>query len=281
MRKHILSFFKSKFFLIACFFTTLTGFITSITIYYYSEKQKEVLIDNLLDGYYPFIPIHRDGHDELYSINPQPIHLFALLYANIHAQKPEDYNGNWLAGKYTSKYYNDNWKNVVIKNPALIYKAWQLYGDESILNFNSKLGYYSTVENEFSTKFHIFKFNRSEFWSAQKSLIRQYKLLISELLKLDDKKLNFYISSAKMDDESSSYDFNNWLKEKGLLPNNILFPYYFGPPRADNCYLYPGDLLLLTNRIRQSSPEWTPRRFLTEANKLASIILLSIENNID
>jgi hypothetical protein len=281
MRKHILSFFKSKFFLIAYFFTILTGFITSITIYYYSEKQKEVLIDNLLDGYYPFIPIHRDGHDELYSINPQPIHLFALLYANIHAQKPEDYNGNWLAGKYTSKYYNDNWKNVVIKNPALIYKAWQLYGDESILNFNSKLGYYSTVENEFSTKFHIFKFNRSEFWSAQKSLIRQYKLLISELLKLDDKKLNFYISSAKMNDESSSFDFNNWLKEKGLLPNNILFPYYFGPPRADNCYLYPGDLLLLTNRIRQSSPEWTPRRFLTEANKLASIILLSIENNID
>lgn len=276
-----ISFLKSRFVLISFAFIFLTSAITGITIHYYTERQKDLLIENILDDYYPFIPIYRDGNDELYSIKPQPIHLFALLYANIHAQKPENYNDSWLAGEYTPKYYNDNWKNVVMKNPALIYKAWQLYGDESILNFNSKLGYYSSIENKFSAKFHMFEFNRSDFWAAQKTLIRQYQLLIAELLKLDDKKLNFYISSTKMYDGASSFDFNNWLKEKGLLPSSILFPYYYGPPSANNCYMYPGDLLLLANRIKQSSPEWTPRRFLTEANKLASLILSSISNNIE
>ena len=263
-------------------FTTAALLISSYTLYVsivnYTEKQQTIFLDKLLENYEPFLPIQGSNHPFVYSTNPQPFHLFELLYANIHAQKPDNYNDLWLAGEYTPSYYKQNWINVMKKNPSLMYSTWQLIGDETILKLHSKLGYYSSIKTDYTSEFHRHKFDRIEFWNAQKTLIRQYQKLIGELLKLEDKQLNFYISTSIMYDDAMCHDFNMWLKSKNLIPETM--EYYYGEPGANNCYYYPGDLLLLTNRIKKSSPEWPPRRFLIEANKFASVVLKSIENNI-
>jgi hypothetical protein len=83
-----------------------------------------------------------------------------------------------------------------------------------------------------------------------------------------------------MYDDAKSYDFNLWLKENHLLSYTSIQSPYLQIPSANNGNCYPGDLILLANRVRINAPEWTPRRFLTEVRKFSDAILLSIDKNI-
>lgn len=251
--------------------------LTSIGIY--TEDQKDKLIDLMIKYYEPFEIIDVNGEEAIYSKEIQPLHLHNLLYANIYAQKPEDAL-NWAAGDRTSIVYQEKWRDVVKNNPDLLYKIWELMGDDAILSINSKLGYFGSTKSD-SEKFHVQTFKTSEFWQAQKNLIRKYQKLISELLKLDDKRLNFFISSTIMYDDAKCFDFNQWLKERDLLTCSSVQTANAQNASVNNCYVYPGDLILLTNRVKQASKDWTPRKFLTEVNKFATLLLTSIDKNID
>ena len=48
---------------------------------------------------------------------------------------------------------------------------------------------------------------------------------------------------------------------------------------ANEYYSYPGDLLCLTKRVFERHPQWTPRKFLTEAKKFSTKVLEIIEDN--
>jgi hypothetical protein len=251
-----------------------------IGINIYTEKQKEQLINNLINFYQPFEAVSYEGDKTIYSPEIQPLHLFNLLYANIYAQMPENHQEWWAAGGYTSKIYHENFRDVIAKNPQLIYEAWNIYGDDFIMGLNSKLGYYGANKTDFSYKFQAMPFTTQAFWKAQKAHIQRYQNLINKLLLLDDKRLNFFISSAEMYEEAKCYDLNLWLKENNLLSyTNIQSP-YLQTPGASNGYSYPGDLLLLSNRVKKVAPEWTPRRFLTEVNKFAQLVIGSIDKSV-
>ena len=53
------------------------------------------------------------------------------------------------------------------------------------------------------------------------------------------------------------------------------------PEHQDALYYgnYPGDLLCLTKRVYERHPQWTPRKFLTEAKKFSNKVLEIIEDN--
>jgi|LauGreDrversion4_2_1035121.scaffolds.fasta_scaffold25998_3 hypothetical protein len=261
-------------------FIGLSSFIALAAISIYTEKQKDQLIDYLISYYQPFEAVAYDGDKTIYSPEIQPLHLFNLLYANIYAQKPDDYQDGWAAGYYTSKIYQENFRDIVAKNPQLIYEAWNLYGDDIIMGLNSKLGYYASNKTDYSYKFQAMPFTTKAFWQAQKVHIQRYQNLITKLLSLDDKRLNFFISSAEMYDDAKCYDLNVWLKENKLNSYTTIESPYLQIPGASNGYSYPGDLLLLSNRVKKITPEWTPRRFLTEVNKFAQTIVLSIDKNV-
>ena len=261
-------------------FIGLSSFVTLIAIGIYTEKQKDQLVDYLITYYQPFEAVAYDGDSTIYSPEIQPLHLFNLLYANIYAQKPDNYQDDWSAGYYTSKLYQENFRDVVAKNPQLLYEAWNLYGDDIIMGLNSKLGYYASNKTDYSYKFQAMPFTTKAFWKTQKAHIQRYQNLITKLLSLDDKRLNFFISSAEMYEDAKCYDLNLWLKENRLDSYTTLASPNSQTPSASNCYSYPGDLLLLSNRVKKLSSEWPPRRFLTEVNKFAQTLIISIDKNV-
>jgi len=269
-----------KIIVFALVFLGLTSLTALVGLQIYTERQKDLLIDNLIAYYQPFEAISYENEKTTYSSEIQPLHLFNLLYANIYTQKPENYQDGWSAGYSTSKIYQEQWRNVVMKNPQLVFDAWNLLGDDFVMGLNSKLGYYGANKSDFSYKFEVMPFKTKEFWVVQKNHIVRYQNLISHLLELDDKRLNFFISNSEMYDDAKSYDFNLWLKENNLLSYTSIQSPYLQIPSANNGNCYPGDLILLANRVRINAPEWTPRRFLTEVRKFSDAILLSIDKNI-
>ncbi len=129
-------------------------------------------------------------------------------------------------------------------------------------------------------------FSLDSYWYEQHALLDRYQLLIQKLLALDDVQLNKFISAIGKEQKvpevysnaaygarvNAGKEVHNWLvKEKliGMLPTSI-YNYSDGYDQG-GWYLmnYPCDLLLMTYRISSDYPKWTPRRFLTEAQKFS------------
>jgi hypothetical protein len=255
------------------------GFISLLLISFasveiYTEQLKQKLVDRIVEYYYP----HYGFTDETPKL--RPIHLYNFLSGNIHIHSPaSDPEDNWEWSKEGIRYpeYKKIWRDVVAKNPDLLFSAWDVFGEDAILALNSKLNYYSKNNIEGYEQYYNNGFNTIDFWKVQKAHHQKYNLLIEELLMLEDKKLNFFINSSDMEDDALSYDFSLWLNDKKLLDQSyehIYFPN--NPEKPNNCYMYPGDLILLTKRICIDYPQWSPRMFLTECKRFNTKVLNSI-----
>lgn len=248
----------------------------------YTEQKKQALLNKIVENYepfqYKFVVNEKTKKDTLITFGEiQPIQLFDLLYSNIHIQKPNNIQDDaWYAGSLTSNEYKKGWRNIIVKEPNLLFDAWNFFGESALLNLNSKLGYYvnqKLIDNK-KNKFQNNNFNTSKFWKIQKNHIRKYILLCDELLKLNDKKLNYFIKNTDMYDNSLCFDFNVWLASKGILEEYSQDIYV---PRSNNCYKFPGDLILLTKRINSDFPEWGVRKFLLECKKFSTLVLTTAE----
>jgi hypothetical protein len=250
-------------------------FLSFISIEIYTEQMKQELIDNIVRDYFPFY--YNSYTDENQIL--RPMHLSNFLNGNIDIQQTDDEEWDWSKDGVRLPIYKRNWRDVVAQNPNLLFAGWDLYGEGAILALNSKLNYYSKNKIDWSyDKYYNNSFNTTAFWKVQKAHHQKYNRLIDELLLLDDKKLNFFINSSEMYDDSLSYDFSVWLHDKKLLDQSYKHLYYpNNPEKPNNCYMYPGDLILLTKRISIDYPEWTPRKFLTECKRFNSKILNTIE----
>ena len=98
----------------------------------------------------------------------------------------------------------------------------------------------------------------------------KYQNLIDELLKLDDNRLNSFISSVPKDaccsyeNQIEATEFKKWLLEKNIISINDV-----ESPSLPWVSIYPTDLLLLSFRVSSSYPTWTNRRFLQEVKKFS------------
>jgi hypothetical protein len=249
-------------------------FSSYIALDIYSKQMKDRLVDNILIGYSPYC-----GYDSII----RPIHLYNFLAGNLTIQEPDGpESDDWMwnqDGTIMYPTYKKIWRDVVAKNPALLFTAWDAYGEEAILELNSKLGYYAKNPTENYEQYTLFNFNTIDFWKCQKKHHIRYNNLMDALLKLDDKKLHFFINSADLYDDALSFDFTSWLLKEGLIDQSHKSVYYPNEPeKANNCYMYPGDLILLTKRICLDYPEWTPRQFLTECKRFNTNVLTTIQS---
>jgi hypothetical protein len=273
-------------------FTFVSMIIISVDLY--TKDQTNVLVRDISERYRPVKRkyIFEDGkwklkmkdyltqknlyvecYDEI-----QPIHLSLLLYLNIYTI---DTTGNWSAGNDTPMDYKNGWRKMIAKNPTLAYKALDLYGETMVRQLDSRLKYKYIAqmkEGNISQKECWDSFTTQKFWIAQTTLIRRYHKLIDRLLELSERDLNYYIVSNVSSDNAVSYGFQSWLIEENLVIISNQNPEFLNE-HSNDCIHYPGDLLLLTKRIYEDYPEWTPRKFLTEAKKFSNKVLEIIEEN--
>ena len=247
----------------------------------YTEAKMQGLIDIIIKYYEPFqyIKENTETKKSEYDNKIQPIDLFDILYANIFNQKPEEWKEDWIAGYGTPGEYRTSWRNVVIKNPEYIYNAWDLYGESALMSLNSKLGYNANLKTNEENNFQRHKFTTTEFLRVQKEHLKKYINLCDQLLKLDDKNLNYFMRSVKNHDDALCYDFNSWLVSKGMIQTHPQEQEYPGwkTPSANNGTVFPGDLILLTTRLSNEFPEWGIRKFLQEYRKFSMKVLTTTQ----
>ena len=207
------------------------------------------------------------------SSQPNQLHLGELLYGNVHAADPE--NGTyWAAGNYTSEIYKNGWRKMMVEKPSLAYDAIKMFGPSFFKAFESELMVQkqSIIDNWKDGPQRgavLNKFSSQRYWADQSRMIDQYTKLINELLKLSDSQLNRFIEStdSQLWGGSTATELQTWLYNKrliGAMPQN----YKWGQDRYMGGWSvswYPLDLLFLTRRVSRDYPNWTPRRFLTEA----------------
>ena len=271
----------------------LTTTLVSMTILtdLYTRDQIDDIVESVCSSYKAWKhEIHyKDGiwqvknksgklFDYEYSDQVEPIHLFSFLYSNIYAMEPAGCGERtWGAGDLTANEYKNGWRKILAKNPSLAYKALDIYGETAIRQINLRVNYKATITNSSHKGYQ--HFTTQKFWIAQTTLIRRYHNLIDELLVLSDRDLNYYISSNTIYDAAVSYDFQKWLEKKNLVITSNPRGNGWEEEKSNICRSYPGDLLLLTKRIYEDYPEWTPRKFLTEAKKFSNKVLEIIEDN--
>ena len=257
----------------------LTTTLVSMTVLtdLYTRNQIDSLIEGICDGYNPYVHVTEydyqtkrwvvvkdKNNNNVYTYRDDivsPLNLSDILYFNKEALIVED------------KANYSNWKLVIANNPSLTYAALELYGDLIIRQIGSRLDYLADQRTSYGFK-KSDSYTKKKFWNANTRCIKQYQILIDKLLELNDKDLNYFITTNDVSD-AASYEFNTWLKKKALL--NID---YFGYlPDANQIHSYPGDLLCLTKRVFERHPQWTPRKFLMEAKKFSTKVLEIIEDN--
>jgi len=219
----------------------------------------------------------RDGFVET-NDEIQPIHLSTFLYSNIYAvDASSEFEG---AGYLTSEEYKNGWRKMIVKNPRLAYLSLDFFGEKLIRQIDLELQY--EYDNMMRTGTPWQKecwdsFTTQKFWISQTTLIRRYHKLIDKLLKLSDQDLNYYVTINGSSNENSL--LQNWLEENNLVVINQSYNKHPYNEYANDYNSYPGDLLLLTKRIYEDYPEWTPRKFLIEAKKFSNEVLELIDKN--
>ena len=152
-----------------------------------------------------------------------------------------------------------------------------MYGDLIIRQIGSRLDYLAAQRTSYGFA-KSDSYTKKKFWNANTKSIKQYQTLIDKLLELNDKDLNYFITTNDIS-AAASYEFNSWLKKKDLLYLIEIPGYSRGYDVANQYHSYPGDLLCLTKRVFERHPQWTPRKFLTEAKKFSTKVLEIIEDN--
>ena len=212
----------------------------------YNRKQIDFMVDRISEG----------------DVNT----LQELCYINIHAYIDANLGtGNWFernAGEYTPNEYRFGWRKLFASNPQLGYSALNIYGEYFIRQVNSHLAY------DMSKQHAVRNFSSKKYWELQINTIYKYKDLITKLLLLSDKDLNYFIITNTSNE--SSYEFNKWLLDNGIIDNIKWSP-------STNWGDYPGDLLCLTLRVWDDFPAWNPRKFLTEVNKFSDATIQQIK----
>lgn len=261
----------------------LTTTLVSMTVLtdLYTKNQIDRLIEKICDNYSPYISLREYNYQTKKWINVKgyrddivsPLNLAWILQENKDV----------LSDGYTSVYSEDveaysNWKLVITNNPSLTYTALDFYGDLIIRQIGSRLDYHAAQRTSYGFK-KSDSYTKKKFWDANTKSIQQYQILIDKLIELNDKDLNYFITTNDIS-AAASYEFNTWLKKKDLLNiNNMGYSYSWATREANNYYCYPGDLLCLTKRVFERHPQWTPRKFLTEAKKFSTKVLEIIEDN--
>jgi|LakMenEpi03Aug12_release.lakeMendotaPanAssembly.Ray.scaffolds.fasta_scaffold479535_1 hypothetical protein len=204
------------------------------------------------------------------------------------------YNGNLYLGEllninfdyehidYGSSAPKNKWRDLLASDPSLAYSAFDLYSSTFVENFkkgfeNTKKTYItnlviSTEQNkEFLVESALSK-NPDDFLKFCLGGMKKYQILIDDLLILDDKTLNNYISTVRSDyccsyesNESDATDFKIWLARNGHITNNDDMKNRGLP----SFYNFPTDMLLLTYRISSNYPSWSNRRVLQEMKKFS------------
>lgn len=273
---------KKLLIVLIAFTTTLMG-MTVITDLY-SRNQVNELIEYISNSYNPYvsvkeydyatkkwITVKNNKNKNIYRDDiVSPLVLSDLLLDNNAALS----RGRRSTTSPEVESYS-NWKFLIANNPSLTYTALDLYGDLIIRQIGSRLDYRASKRTSWQFK-KSDSYTKKKFWDANTGAIKQYQILIDELLELHDKDLNYFITTNDVS-PAASYEFNTWLKKKNLL--NIDGVKVFDVSDANNWSLYPGDLLCLTKRVYERHPQWTPRKFLTEAKKFSNKVLLKIEEN--
>lgn len=189
----------------------------------------------------------------------------------------------------------NDWRNMLAANPSLAYAAVDLYSTDFLEGFET--GFEERkVEVELEMKDlntqedagmnftdNDFEMVRNKDYRDYLRLtlgnMRKYQSLIDDLLKLDDSKLNSLITSISKDPVAIAYDENGdpveepieakelkrWLISNGYINTewdmtNMGMPYHTR---------FPTDVILLTNRISSSYPDWTNRKALEEMKKFS------------
>jgi len=214
-----------------------------------------------------------------------PLNLVDMLQYNLYTVDREklEYDANYNLIK-------NGWRDLLASDPTLAYSAFDMYSKTFVENF--RLGFENSKKEAISYRLQnpsgdsqeeitrYLSLNADDILRMSVANIRTYQLLIDDLLKLDDTKLNSFISSLS-NDPCCTYDENpqearelkKWLITNGHIKNipdviNPGIPFYMN---------YPTDLLLLTKRISSSYPSWTNRRALQEMKKFS----VYVQNNID
>lgn len=211
---------------------------------------------------------------------PGYIHLGDLLYANIHSQKPADHEGWWAAGSYTPEAYKTGWRTLVANNPKLAEIALERYGSSFVSAFEDELlAVLNSMKERKDGEERIAKigaFDKDDFWKEQRIHFAQYTRLLDALLALDDETLNAHIAAIpdQLWSRGERTELQTWLLENGhikVAPQDWTYgdDWRYGAWSMDN---YPVDLLLLTHRISTDYPEWTPRKFLTQALEFSKML---------
>lgn len=230
------------------------------------------------------------------TVLPAPLYLGNMLYANIHANKPDSIL-YWGAGKYTEKSYKDNWRKLLADNPILAYKALENYGEYFITEFNESLlkirdSLLEQYKDNKRVTDSLNEFSLEKYWDRQMMIFEKYEDLTNELLQLDNNILMTFINKVGKEQYPCcgkgppATELHAWLLYKNLIgkiPYN-LYNYTDDPINNGGWYYekYPVDLLLLTYRIHKDYPTWHPRTFLKEVQEFSGEVkkmLLSEEDS--
>jgi len=208
--------------------------------------------------------------------------------------------GSLLYINYDYRFLNEetgenNWRNMLAADPTLAYTAVDLYSTDFLEGFEAgfeerKLelelemkDMNTQEESGISYSDDDFEMVRNKDYKDYLRLtlgnMRKYQSLIDDLLKLDDSKLNSLIISISKDPVAIAYDENGapveepieakelkrWLISNGYINtewdmNNMGMTYHTR---------FPTDIILLTNRISSSYPDWTNRKALEEMKKFS------------
>mgnify|MGYP001172883333 CR=1 FL=1 len=251
----------------------------------YSKRKIDLLVTNTSDV------VHYDWPDKLSYFKdnrgyPNPIYLGTLLFANTVTYTDQEVWKDKVFGGISNDdllKYKLGWRNILISNPQLAYKALEIYGKYFIEQFNHDL--YVRLQNAHDA----YKENSEEvpqllqtysvdfFWQREQYILSLYVKIIDKLLKLNDAELKRMLSILNSELISKRWEdpkeFAEVLESSYLikwLSNEELIPFGYG-----DLSKYPLDILILTNRIYTEYPEWSPHKFLREV-QLFSLEVLKI-----
>lgn len=205
-------------------------------------------------------------------------------------------NYNYVYAHINEETGENEWRNMLAANPTLAYTAVDLYSTDFLEGFKEgfekgkkenviQMNDHNTQAEDSMAIYSNNDFDvvRNKDYKNYLRLtlanMRKYQILIDDLLKLDDTKLNSLINSITKDPVAITLDENwepvekpieakelkNWLVSNG----HITTPWEMSSDGMPSYYAFPTDMILLTRRISSSYPDWTNRKTLEEMKKFS------------
>lgn len=240
----------------------------------YSKRKIDLLVTNTSDVVHYYWPQKLSYFKDNRGY-PNPIYLGTLLFANTVTYTDKEVWKDTIFGGINNDdllKYKLGWRNVLILNPQLAYKAFELYGEYFIERLNHEL--YIRIQNahnDYKGKSEeipqlLQTYSVDFFWQREHYIFSLYEEILDKLLKLNDTELKNMLSILNSDLISKrwedSEEFAKVLESSDLikwLSNEKLIPFGYG-----DLSKYPLDILILTNRIYNEYPDWSPHKFLRE-----------------